>query len=308
MQEQKHISVLLNEILENLITKRNGNYFEGTLGFGGHTEQVLSRLGMKAKYVVTDLDLKAIEYCKEKFKDDNRILYYNTSFSDIDTISKIEFIDGFDGIFVDLGVSSAQFDDTDYGFTYRKESPLDLRMNKNNPLTAAEILNTFDEKEIAKILFEYGEEKNSRRIAKKIVDTRGKSRFITTFDLVKLIETIVPPNYLNKSLSRIFQALRIYINDELGVLESFMTKAVDLLNPGGRLAVISFHSLEDRIVKERMKYESLSCVCVPGMPICTCEKKQRLKLITKKPIQPAEDEVRSNFRSRSAKLRIAERI
>lgn len=303
-----HIPVLLKESIDLLITKKEGIYFEGTAGFGGHTEGILNSLNKEGKLIATDKDENAFKYCKERFQNDKRFSIYNTTFLNIDIISKIEFIEKFDGIFLDLGVSSYQLDSPDAGFTFREDAPLDLRMNKNEKITAADILNNFSEEEIADILFNYGEERRAKYIAKKIVEERSKKKFETSFQLRNIIEKIVPPNYLSKTLSRVFQALRIYVNNELEELKAFLDKAVSLLNKNGRIVVISYHSLEDRIVKEKFKYETLKCVCPSGTPICICGKIQRLKLINNKPIVPSEEEISKNKRARSAKLRAAERI
>lgn len=303
-----HIPVLLKESIDLLVTKKNGIYFEGTAGFGGHSEGILNILDSKGKLIATDKDERAFTYCKEHFESDKRFSIYNTSFSNIDIISKIEFIEKFDGIFVDLGVSSFQLDNIESGFTFREDSPLDLRMNKNEGITAAEVLNTYSEEDIANILFNYGEEKKSRLIAKKIVEARGKQKFETSFQLRAVIEKIVPPNFLLKSLSRIFQALRIYVNNELEELKIFLDKSVSLLNKNGRIVVLTYHSLEDRIVKEKFRYETLKCICPKGTPICICGKEQRLRLVNSKPIVPSENEIKKNKRARSAKLRAAERI
>ncbi len=303
-----HKSVLLSETVENLNVKKNGIYFDGTLGFGGLTNELVKLLGSESIVIGTDKDKVAFEFCQNKFKNDNRVKLYNTSFSNIDIISKIEFIDKYDGITADLGVSSFQLDNAVSGFSFKENAKLDFRMDKTSEITAADVLNTFNEKQIADIIYNFGEEKASRKIAKLVVEARKVKKFVNSEDLVEIIKKVTPANMLNKSLSRVFQALRIYVNDELGELETFLKKSVDLLKPGGRIAIISFHSLEDRIVKEFFKYEESDCICPPESPICNCNKEQRLKIITKKPIIPSEQEVKENRRSRSAKLRVAEKI
>lgn len=303
-----HVPVLLKESIEYLVTKEDGCYFDGTVGFGGHSQEILNRLNIKGKLIATDKDQSAFEYCKNRFEPDTRFSVYHTSFTNINSISKIEFIEEFDGIFADLGVSSYQLDNADSGFTFREDTLLDLRMNKNEGLSAADVLNGFSQDEIANILFEYGEEKNSKLIAKKIIEARQKEKILRTAQLRSIVETITPQRYLTKSLSRIFQALRIYVNNELDDLKVFLDKSIPLLKTGGRIVLLSYHSLEDRIVKEKFKYETLTCVCPPGTPICICGKKQRLKLITHKPIVPSNEEIILNKRSRSAKLRVAERV
>ncbi len=303
----KHKPVLLKESVDFLITSESGVYFDATLGFGGHSSEILNRLNENGKIIATDKDIEAFDFARKKFAEDKRIEVYNASFTEIKTIAKIEFIDKFDGILADLGVSSFQLDNPSSGFTYREDAPLDLRMDKSSPLTAKDILNTYDEKAIADILRNFGEEKAAKRIARKIVEKRKTESFETTTQLKEVVAEIIPPNYLKKSLSRVFQALRIEVNNELEELKQFITDAVDLLKPGGRIVILSYHSLEDKIVKEAFKYEALSCICPPEAPICTCDKESRLKILTKKPIQPSQEEVRENFRARSAKLRVAER-
>ncbi len=303
-----HTPVLLKESVDFLVTNKNGIYFDATLGFGGHSEEILKQLSHKGRLIATDKDQSAFDYSKQKFRDDKRFSAYHASFTNIDTISKLEFIEMFDGIFADLGVSSYQLDSSNAGFTFREDTSLDLRMNKHEGFSASDFLNRADQDEITKILFEFGEEKNARLIAKKIVEFRSTEKFTNTFQLKKIIEQLTPQRFLTKSLSRVFQALRIHVNNELEELKEFLDKSVQHLKPGGRIVVLSYHSLEDRIVKEKIKYESLSCICPPGMPICICGKKKRLRIITTKPVMPTEIEIRNNRRARSAKLRAAERV
>lgn len=303
-----HLPVLLSESVDYLVTKKNGIYFEGTLGFGGHTEEILSRLRKEGSIVSTDVDQNAFDYCKDKFKNENRIKLYNFNFSLVDVIAKIESLEFFDGILADLGVSSFQLDNAAAGFSYSINSKLDLRLDKNLRKTAADFINHESEEKIANVIFEYGEEKNSKRIARKISEARKIKSIEKTDELKKIISSVTNPKYLTKTLSRVFQSLRIYVNDELGALKSFLENSIPVLKKGGRLVVISYHSLEDRIVKEFFKYENLSCVCPTDAPICTCGKVKRLKIITRKPITPSETEIKNNKRARSAKLRVAERI
>jgi len=303
-----HLPVLLSESVDYLVTKKNGIYFEGTLGFGGHTEEILSRLRKEGSIVSTDVDQNAFDYCKDKFKNENRIKLYNFNFSLVDVIAKIESLEFFDGILADLGVSSFQLDNAAAGFSYSINSKLDLRLDKNLRKTAADFINHESEEKIANVIFEYGEEKNSKRIARKISEARKIKSIEKTDELKKIISSVTNPKYLTKTLSRVFQSLRIYVNDELGALKSFLENSIPVLKKGGRLVVISYHSLEDRIVKEFFKYENLSCVCPTDAPICTCGKVKRLKIITRKPITPSETEIENNKRARSAKLRVAERI
>jgi 16S rRNA (cytosine1402-N4)-methyltransferase len=307
-EEQIHKPVLLKESVEYLITGASGVYFDGTLGFGGHSSEFLKILGEDARLIATDVDATALSFCKDKFKDENRIKIYQSNFSNIDKISKIEFVPAYDGIFADLGVSSFQLDDAEAGFTYRSDAPLDLRLDKTLPLSAADVLNKFDEEEIAGILFKYGEEKKSRLIARKIAEARAIKKFSTTFDLNRIVAEFTPEFFLAKSLSRVFQALRIYVNDEMGNLEIFLNKSVSLLKPGGRLVLLTFHSIEDRLVKDFFKTENQACICPPGFPVCTCGKVKTLNILTRKAVTPGIEEIAINRRARSSKLRAVEKI
>lgn len=303
-----HVPVLLKESSELLITKKDGIYFDATLGFGGHSSHFLNVLNNNATFVATEVDDEAFSYCRNIFQNDPRVKLNKANFSQIDVISKIEFVDGYDGIFADLGVSSYQLDESKAGFSYRQEAALDLRLDKSITITAADIINSYSEEDLANIFYEYGEENNSRNIAKAIVQQRNLKKIDTTIQLAKVIEENSPAYMVNKVLSRIFQALRIYINDELSVLKEFLEKAVNLLKQNANIVVISYHSLEDRIVKELFKYESLKCVCPAEFPVCVCGKIQRLKILTKKPIIPSDEELKLNRRARSAKLRAAKKL
>lgn len=304
---EHHKPVMLKETMDYLINNKAGTYFDGTLGFGGHTKEILSHLNENGKVIATDVDSEALNFCREKFSDE-RIKFYNFNFSKVDIISKLESIKSYDGIMADLGVSSFQLDNVDSGFTFRQDASLDLRMDKNLTLTAADIINSYPENELANIFYQFGEEKKSRIIASRISEQRIVKKFVTTFDLVKIIESLVPENFRVKTLSRIFQALRICVNNELENLKLFLTNSISLLKSGARLVIISYHSLEDRIVKDIFKYESIDCICPKDYPICKCDKVKRLKIITKKPLLPSKEEIAANRRSRSAKLRVAERI
>jgi 16S rRNA (cytosine1402-N4)-methyltransferase len=303
-----HTPVLLKESVDFLITEKNGIYFDATLGFGGHSEEILKRISEESLLISADVDSKAFNFTKKKFKEEKRIKIYNFNFNQIDIISKIESIDSYNGIIADLGVSSYQLDATEAGFTYRKETKLDLRMDKRKIISAYDIVNSFSEEDLQKIFYEYGEEKNSKRIAKEIVRKRGVNKIETTKDLSDIISELTPPKYLIKTLSRIFQALRIYVNEELSNLKLFIEKSVSVLKKSGRLVIISYHSLEDRIVKESFKYEELDCICPKDFPVCRCNKEQRLKILTRKPVIPSPEEIKINRRARSAKMRVAERV
>lgn len=304
----KHLPVLLQQSSDFLITQPAGVYFDGTLGFGEHSEKFLSLMNDKAKLIATDIDDDAFSFCKIKFSNDERVKLYKMNFSAIDFISKVESLEGFDGIFADLGVSSFQIDNPDSGFTFRSDAPLDLRMDKSKSVSAADIVNSFDESELKKIFYEYGEEKNSGRITRRIIEKRNIKSIRRTTDLVEIIDELTPHPYRTKTLMRVFQALRIYVNDELNILKTFLNKSTNLLNKSGRIVILTYHSLEDRIVKEHFKYESLSCICPKDFPVCMCGKEVRLKILTKKPLVPDENEISENYRSRSAKLRAAERL
>ena len=306
MMQSHHIPVMVNESMDLLIKKKGGIYFDGTLGFGGHSSEILNRLNSKGILVSTDVDSSAFKYCRKRFENDKRVRLYNFNFSMIDAIAKLESLMFFDGVIADLGVSSYQLDNASSGFTYSSDAPLDLRMDKNLKTTAMDIVNTLNEKELATIVFEFGEEKKSRKIAHHIVNSRRKKIIKTSYDLKKLIEEVTPQKYLIKTLSRVFQALRIYINGELENLRQFLNNSMKVLKSGSRIVVISYHSLEDRIVKEFFKYEELDCICPKDAPVCICDKQSTLKILTRKPVIPSIDEVKSNKRARSAKLRAAE--
>lgn len=305
---RQHIPVLLNESLDYLITSENGIYFDATLGFGGHTLEILNRLDKDGRLIATDVDEDAFQFSKSKFSSDPRISIYKFNFSMIDVIAKIESINGFDGIIADLGVSSFQLDNKESGFTYRENTQLDLRMDKSQKISAADFLNEADEKQIAEILWIYGEEKNSRKIASLIIERRKQKKITSTFELNEIINQITPINYLNKTLSRVYQALRIYVNDELNNLKEFLNNGLKVLNKAGRLVVISYHSLEDRIVKDFFVQQSQKTADKKTDPFGIMGVEPKLKIITKKPIQPSKKEIEFNKRARSAKLRVAERI
>lgn len=303
-----HQPVLLTESLEYLITNPNGVYFDATVGFGGHSSAILDKLSDNGKLIASDKDINALNYCKEKFQNDKRMKLYHCGFKNINLISKIEFLSGFDGIFADLGVSSFQLDDSDSGFTYREDVVLDLRMDKSVGEPAYQVINNLPEEELANLIYLYGEEKKSRQIARKIENKRKEKLIETTGQLKEIIESVVPGFYSIRTLSRVFQALRIYVNDEIEELKEFLTKSINLLNPGGRIVILSYHSLEDREVKDIFKYETLECICPTNLPVCVCDKKKSMKILTKKPIIPNQQEIKNNSRARSAKLRAAEKI
>ena len=306
--EDHHIPVLLSASIDYLVTEKAGSYFDGTVGFGGHSREILRRLSGDGLLVSTDVDRSAFEYCKKMFVNEGRIKLYNFNYSLIDVIAKLETVKFFNGVIADLGVSSFQLDNPSAGFSYSSDAPLDLRMDKNLKVNASHIVNTLDEEKLSNIIYKYGEEKNSRKIARQIVQSRKSKKFTTTNELKNVITELTSPRYQTKTLSRVFQALRIHVNNELEFLKQFLKNSIDVIKEGGRLVVISYHSLEDRIVKEFFKYEALSCICPPGSPICTCDKVRRVNILTKKPVIPSGEEIERNRRSRSAKLRVAERV
>lgn len=303
-----HTPVLFDECLNFLITDAIGVYFDGTLGFGGHSQGILNRLNDKGRLIATDFDSDAFKFSEKRFENNKRANLYNFNFSLIDVIAKIESIEFFDGILADLGVSSYQLDNAESGFSYRSDTKLDLRMDKSRSITAAEIVNTYSEEDIANIIYSFGEERNSRKIARRIVEKRIVKKINTTGELSEIISELVPPNYRVKTLSRVFQALRIYVNDELENLKSFLNYSLGVMKKGSRIVIISYHSLEDRIVKEFFKEQTVEYLSPKLDPVGIVKKEAKLKILTKKPVQPTSEEIKNNYRSRSAKLRAAERI
>lgn len=303
-----HSPVLLKESVEYLITDKDGAYFDGTFGFGGHTKRFLEKLNPNAILIGTDLDQTVFNKSLEEFSTDSRVRLYNFNFTKIGIAARLEQVDQFSGIFADLGVSSYQLDESDEGFSYRVTAPLDLRMSKSEGKPASAIVNNAEPEELARIFREYGEEIQSGFLAKLIVKQRQIKPFKTTTDLAKLLETVTPQRFLFKRLSRVFQALRIEVNGELDSLKEFLKESITLLKPGGRIVILTYHSLEDRIVKEFFKEEEKGCICPPNFPVCICNKKPSLKILTKKPVSPSVAEVEANRRARSGKLRAAEKI
>ncbi len=312
MSEFKHVPVMLEECIDGLNVKPNGVYFDGTLGGGGHSYEILKACSPNGRLIATDLDDYAINRAKEKLKPfDGRYTVIKSDFKRFAEIKEEVQPEGFDGILLDLGVSSFQLDDKSRGFSYMAENEiLDMRMNRDNPVTAQKIINEYSEKELKKILSEYGEEKFSDRIARNIVAERSKSPIKTVGELNGIIDKSIPQKYKvgGHPSKRTFQALRIEVNGELeGLYETIIAMARGL-KKGGRLAVITFHSLEDRIVKRAYKELETDCVCDKSLPVCVCGKKREIKIITGHPITASEKELSENGRSKSAKLRIAEKV
>lgn len=311
MDEPRHYSVLLNECIENLNIKPDGVYLDGTLGLGGHSYRIASRLST-GRLICIDRDETAIERAGKRlaaFRD--KITFVHGNFCDAADIIDRLGISGVDGMLFDLGVSSPQLDETERGFSYMGDAPLDMRMDASESLTAFDVVNTWDENRLNRILWDYGEERYARRISAAIISHRAHKPIETTLELVDIIKGAMPAAALREKqhpAKRSFQAIRIAVNDELGSISRMMETAPDKLNKGGRLCVISFHSLEDRIIKSGIAARENGCTCPREAPICTCGFKQTLKSVYRKPILPTEEELEANPRSRSAKLRVAERV
>ncbi|MEJ5305576.1 MAG: 16S rRNA (cytosine(1402)-N(4))-methyltransferase RsmH [Ignavibacteria bacterium] len=301
-----HKPVLLDTVLDFLITDINGIYFDGTLGGGGYSEAILNKLSREGRLIATDLDDAAINFCKKKFESENRITIVKENFKNIKQILEDLKIEKINGAVLDLGISSYQIDTASEGFSYRFETDFDLRFDKSKGTPAYEIINDLEAKEIADILRTYGEEKFAFKIAREIENYTKKKKIRTTKEIVEIVSKVTPRHKLNDTLSRIFQAFRIYVNDELENLKEFLNDVVDLVKSGGRIVIVSYHSLEDRIVKEFFNQNSQECSCPPEYDRCICGKKLRLKKLTKKIITPSDEEIKLNPRSRSAKLRAAE--
>ncbi|NMI06127.1 16S rRNA (cytosine(1402)-N(4))-methyltransferase RsmH [Paenibacillus sp. SZ31] len=313
-----HITVLKEEATEGLNIKQDGIYVDCTLGGGGHSSVIASKLGPGGRLIALDQDDWALDNAREKLAAyGERVTLVKTNFRDLEQVLKdldVPMKDGVpqvDGILYDLGVSSPQFDEGERGFSYNHDAPLDMRMDQDAMLTAKEIVNEWPEEEIARILYRYGEEKFSRRIARVIVGKRAQATIETTGELVELIKEGIPAAARRTGghpAKRSFQALRIAVNDELGAFEEGLHQAVRCLAPGGRVSVITFHSLEDRICKQILSSYLEKCTCPPDFPLCVCGGKGSLRLINRKPLIPTETELAENSRARSAKLRVAEKL
>ena len=313
-----HITVLKEEATEGLNIKQDGIYVDCTLGGAGHSSVIASKLGPGGRLIALDQDDWALDNAREKLAAyENQVTLVKTNFRDLEQVLKdldVPMKDGIpqvDGILYDLGVSSPQFDEGERGFSYNHDAPLDMRMDQDALLTAKEIVNEWPEEEIARILYRYGEEKFSRRIARVIVEKRSQSEIETTGELVELIKEGIPAAARRTGghpAKRSFQALRIAVNDELGAFEEGLHQAVRCLAPGGRVSVITFHSLEDRICKQIFSSYLEKCTCPPDFPLCVCGGKGTLRLVNRKPLIPTEAELTENSRARSAKLRVAEKL
>lgn len=310
--EFRHEPVLLKEVLEWMSLRPDGVYCDGTLGGGGHSSAILKATGGKASLYGIDRDMNAIRAASERLADYSGFHAIHGNFHDAKELLREAGAPELTGILLDLGVSSPQLDQAERGFSYHEDAPLDMRMDQTKGITAAELLNTCDERELASIIRDYGEEKWAVRIAKIICEHRQEKPFETTFDLVHAVDAAIPKNVRRKEdghpARRTFQAIRIAVNDELKPLEQAIRDYVDLLAPGGRILIITFHSLEDRIVKHCFKNLENPCICPPKAPICTCGKKPVVKVLAGGAVPPSEEELERNPRSRSAKLRVAEKI
>jgi len=309
----EHKSVLLYETIDSLNVKPDGIYVDGTLGGGGHALEVCRRLGEYGRLIGIDQDADAIAAASERLRDyEDRVTIVRSNYEEIQSVLKDLGIEKADGIYLDLGVSSYQLDTPERGFTYREEdAPLDMRMDQRNTRTAADIVNTYSEFDLYRIIRDYGEDKFAKNIAKHIVRARETKRIETTGELTEIIKEAVPAKVRavgGHPSKKTFQAIRIELNQELEVLNNSIDTMIDLLNPGGRLAVITFHSLEDRIVKIRFRNNENPCTCPPDFPVCVCGKVSKGRVITRKPVVPSEEEINGNKRSKSSKLRVFERI
>lgn len=310
--EFQHKSVLLQECIDALNIRPDGIYLDGTLGGAGHSSQIARRLTEGGRLIGVDRDRTALAAAKERLAPyADRVTLVHSNFAEIDAILDSLGIPAVDGMLFDLGVSSPQLDDASRGFSYMADAPLDMRMDKDDALTAGEVVNTWPQGELRRILYDYGEERYAPQIAAAICRAREKAPVETTLELVDIIRSAMPAQALREKqhpAKRSFQAIRIAVNDELGAVEAMMASAPDKLNAGGRLCVISFHSLEDRIVKSGIAARERGCTCPREAPVCTCGFVQTLKSVSRKPIVPGEEERRRNPRARSAKLRVAERV
>lgn len=312
MTKPMHKSVMTKEVTDYLVNDREGIYVDATLGLGGHTQAIMEHTAYKCRVIGLDVDEEAISISADllsKYK--SQLVLRNSNFSEIDTVLEDLDIELVDGVVADLGMSSFQIDSSERGFSFMRDEALDMRMDPRLRFTAHDLVNEMSVDEISKVLKIYGEEKWAKRIAKHIVESRKEKPIETSAELAKLVSGAIPKKFHPAKIhpaTKTFQALRIAVNNELDNIKEFLDKAVSLLKPGGRLVVISFHSLEDRLVKSAFQRLSNPCVCPPGMPECGCGKKSEIKLITRSPVTPGQDEILDNPRARSAKLRVGERI
>ncbi len=309
--EFSHRSVLLEETIQYLNIKPDGTYVDGTLGGGGHAFEVCRRLSEKGRYIGIDQDSAAIQAASERLAPfGDRVTIVRSNYGEMDRVLKEQGVRGADGILLDLGVSSYQLDTLERGFSYKEDTVLDMRMDQRQSMTAADIVNGYEEEELYRIIRDYGEDRFARNIAKHIAAARQKEPIRTTGQLAQIVKEAIPARVRmtgGHPAKRTFQAIRIELNRELDVLEESLDKMIDLLNPGGRLCIITFHSLEDRIVKNGFRKNENPCTCPPEFPVCVCGKKSKGSVVTKKPVLPSQEELSENKRAKSAKLRVFER-
>lgn len=307
-----HKPVLLKESIDYLQPMEGGIYMDATLGLGGHTSRLLETSSSKSKVIALDVDEESLTIASQYLKPfENRLILVNRNFTEIDSAVRELGVTKVDGIIADLGLSSHQLEMSKRGFSFMGNEPLDMRMDSKPIFTASDLLNEMTAEEIENLIKRYGEERFSRKISKSIVKARKISPLKTSAELASIVSNSIPQRYHPKEIhpaTKTFQALRIAVNNELENLKIFIEKAVNLLRDGGRLVIISFHSLEDRIVKDCFKKLNSNCICPPDLPICKCNKKSTLKILTKSPVKPSEDEIQANRRCRSAKMRVGERI
>lgn len=313
-----HVPVMLNEVMQLLLSSRCGGpkafFFDGTLGSGGYAEAILTATSPYGIVLGVDKDPWAVEHCKkrlERYILEGRLHIFHSDFRYVDRVMAEVGVPEINGAVLDLGISSDQINDPDRGFSFMKDGPLDMRMDPRNPLTAAHAVNTLSENELARIFSEFGEERYARRIARAIVEHRRKTPISRTGELVDIVASAIPAGEFSSRIhpaTRVFQALRIYVNDELGALQEFLNKILGLMAPGGVLCILSFHSLEDRMVKRAFKAWANPCRCPAHAPICTCGSKPGVKILTRKPLFPSPEEVYKNPRARSARLRAVQKV
>ena len=306
-----HISVLYYELIDSLNISADGIYVDCTGGGGGHAGLLLERLGENGRLIIFDRDIDAVARLNSKFAEDRRVEVVHSNFADIDTALLSRNIEKVDGIYADFGVSSFQLQEAERGFSFRKDGPLDMRMDTTCGEPVSEIINTYSESNLSTIIYKYGEERFSRQIASAVIKRRAVKPFAATLDFAEVVKGAIPKKFHKKGINpatKTFQAFRIFVNGELDAVETLMSKVSSLLKTNGRFAAVSFHSLEDRIVKEWLNHYAAPCTCPDSLPVCVCGKEPEMKVITRKPIVPSEKEVMHNPLSRSAKLRVGERI
>lgn len=307
-QDKYHIPVLGRQVVRFLVTRPDGVYLDGTLGGGGHAALILQQLTPRAVYIGVDRDEEALSAAREKLRHFANIRLVHWAFDETEDILRQAEVEKVDGVLLDLGVSSHQIDADERGFAFRPGVALDMRMDRGQSFTAADILAEYSERELTRVFREYGEERFARRIANKIVAARAKQPLIQSDQLLEIIRQSVPGQMVVKSYARIFQALRIEVNQELERLKNALHGWLEHLNPGGRMVVISYHSLEDRIVKQFFKEQENPCICPPEFPVCVCGRKPQMRRIRPLLIRPEEDEIKDNPRARSAKMRVGEKL